>query len=52
MDFFIIGGQNIGELRDEIDRIKTLKKIDLLQYESCKNQYLKEDMELYGKEIY
>ena len=49
MDFFIIGGQNIGDLRDEIDRIKTLKKIDLIQYDSCKNQYLKEDMDLYGK---
>lgn len=34
------------------EEIMTLKKIDLFEYDLCQNQYLKEDMDRYGKKIY
>ena len=52
IDIIIKGGQNIPELKERIDCIKTLKKIDVFEYDKCRNQHLKEDMELYGKQIY
>ena len=32
-----------------VDEIMTLKKIDLFEYDLCQNEYLKEDMDRYGK---
>ena len=52
IDIIIKGGQNIPELKERIDCIKTLKKIDVFEYDKCRNPHLKEDMELYGKQIY
>ena len=43
---------DLRALRDELDRIPTLKKIDAIDYDSCKNIYLKEDIDNYGKSIY
>lgn len=39
-------------LQDEVDDIMTLKKIDLFEYNLCENEYLREDMDKYGKKIY
>lgn len=52
IDIVIKGGNHIGLLKEEIEHIKTLKKIDVFEYDKCKNQYLKEDIDLYAKKIY
>lgn len=52
VDFVVYGAVDIEHLREQIDGIATLKKIDLFEYELCQNQYLKEDMDRYGKKIY
>ena len=52
IDIIIKGGKDILSLKECIASIKTLKKIDIFEYEKCNNQFLKEDMELYGKQIY
>ncbi|MCD8330098.1 MAG: nucleotidyltransferase domain-containing protein, partial [Lachnospiraceae bacterium] len=40
------------DLKEEIERIPTLKKIDVFEYDQCRNSYLKEDMDCYGRKIY
>lgn len=52
IDIIVKGGDNIVELRECIDQIKTLKKIDVFDYDRCKNRFLKEDMDQYGRQIY
>ncbi len=52
IDIIIKGGENIPELKEKIDAIKTLKKIDVFEYDKCRNPHLKEDMDKYGKQIY
>ncbi len=52
IDIIIKGGTDIMGLKEEIDRIPTLKKIDIFEYDHCKNAYLKEDMDRYGLKIY
>ncbi|MBQ8085991.1 MAG: nucleotidyltransferase domain-containing protein [Lachnospiraceae bacterium] len=52
IDIIVKGCSNIGALKEDLDRIPTLKKIDVFNYATCKNEYLKEDMDKYGKQIY
>ncbi|MCD8240977.1 MAG: nucleotidyltransferase domain-containing protein [Lachnospiraceae bacterium] len=52
IDIVIKGGVRIFDLKEEIDRIPTLKKIDVFEYDKCKNKYLKEDMDRYGRKSY
>ncbi|MCD8105091.1 MAG: nucleotidyltransferase domain-containing protein [Lachnospiraceae bacterium] len=52
IDIIIKGGSDIFGLKDEIDRIPTLKRIDVFEYDKCENPYLKEDMDRYGRKIY
>ncbi|MCD8097460.1 MAG: nucleotidyltransferase domain-containing protein [Lachnospiraceae bacterium] len=52
IDIVIKGGVRIFDLKEEIDRIPMLKKIDVFEYDKCKNKYLKEDMDRYGRKIY
>lgn len=52
VDFIVYGPVNMEQLQEQIDEIMTLKKIDLFEYDLCQNQYLKEDMDRYGKKIY
>lgn len=52
IDIIVMGCQNIGQLKEALDTIPTLKKIDVFEYEKCNNEYLKEDMDKYGKQIY
>lgn len=52
IDVIIKGGKNVGLLREKISLIKTLKKIDIFEYDKCKNTFLREDMDSYGRQIY
>lgn len=52
LDFIVYGSVDMELLREQVDEIMTLKKIDLFEYDLCQNQYLKEDMDKYGKKIY
>lgn len=52
LDFIIYGPVDMEKLREQIDEIMTLKKIDLFEYDLCRNQYLKEDMDRYARKIY
>ena len=52
IDFVVKGCGDIDALREEIEEIPTLMTIDLFDYDSCQNPYLKEDMDRYGKQIY
>lgn len=52
VDFIVYGSVDIEKLQEEVDEIMTLKKIDLFEYDLCQNEYLKEDMDRYGRKIY
>ena len=52
IDFIVKGCENIGMLREEVDRVQTLKKIDLFDYDHIRNEHLKEAMDRDGKKIY
>jgi len=52
IDFIVYGQVDIESLQEQVDEIMTLKKIDLFEYDMCTNQYLKEDMDKYGRKIY
>ena len=52
IDFIVYGVKDIETLREEIDEIMTLKKIDIFDYDEVCNQYLREDMDEYGRKIY
>lgn len=46
------GCKDILKLEDAVEKIETLRKIDVVDYDTVRNQYLKEDIERYGKQIY
>jgi len=52
IDFIVYGCKNMLSLLDEIDEIPTLRKIDIFNYDEVCSEYLRKDMDLYGKEIY
>ena len=52
IDFIVYGPVDIMNLQEQVDEIMTLKKIDLFEYDLCQNQYLREDMDKYGRKIY
>ena len=52
LDFIIYGKADLERLQEQVDDTMTLKKIDLFEYDLCQNQYLKEDMDRYGRKIY
>ena len=52
IDFVVYGCKNFMKLEWEIDEIDTLRKIDLFEFESIKNEFLLEDIKKYGKQIY
>ena len=52
IDFVVYGCKDILNLEKEIANIDTLRKIDIFEYESIKNEFLKEDIGKYGKQIY
>lgn len=52
IDIAVSGVKDIYSLRDKIDDIMTLRKIDLLDLDDCENNLLLEDIHKYGREIY
>ncbi len=52
IDFVVYGCKDFMKLEWEIDEIDTLRKIDLFEFESIKNEFLLEDIKKYGKQIY
>ena len=52
VDFAVKGCKDILKLEDAVETIETLRKIDVVDYDAVRNQYLKEDIDQYGKQIY
>lgn len=52
IDFAVKGAEDIELLREQVDVIPTLKKIDLFDYDNCLNSSLKGAMDRYGRKIY
>lgn len=52
IDIIVKGVSDIGALKEQLDKIKTLKKIDVFDYDHCKNEHLLEAMNKYGRKIY
>ena len=40
------------QLEDDLLQIETLRKIDIVDFDSIRNEYLLEDTKKYGKQIY
>lgn len=51
-DIAVTGVKDIEGLREELDSIPTLYKIDLVDMDTCRNNLLKEDIQNYGCKIY
>ena len=49
IDFVVYGCPDIMKLEEDLTEIDTLRKIDILEYDSIHNPFLLEDIEKYGK---
>ena len=52
IDFVVYGCNNLIKLETELEQIETLRKIDIFDYDSIHNEFLREDIHKYGKQIY
>lgn len=52
IDFVVYGCRDVMKLEEELESIDTLRKIDIFDYDSIRNEYLLEDIRKYGKQIY
>lgn len=52
IDFVVYGCNNLIKLETDIEQIETLRKIDIFDYDSIHNEFLREDIHKYGKQIY
>lgn len=52
IDFVVYGCPDIDRLERDLEEIDTLRKIDVFDHDSIKNEYLLEDIKKYGKQIY
>ena len=52
IDFVVYGCSDILKLEKDLEEIDTLRKIDIFDYDSIRNEYLLEDIRKYGKQIY
>lgn len=52
IDFVVQGIRNKFDYLDEIDKIRTLKTIDIFDYDKCTNEFLNENIAKYGKQLY
>ena len=53
LDFAIKGYKgNMDSLIEEIDSIRTLKEIDIVNYDTINNALLREDIDKYGRKLY
>ena len=51
-DIAVSGVTDIDNLREALDDIPTLYKIDLADLDTCRNDLLLEDIATYGRKIY
>lgn len=51
-DFVVYGCNNLIKLETDLEQIETLRKIDIFDYDSIHNEFLREDIHKYGKQIY
>ena len=52
IDFVVYGCNNLIKLETDLEQIETLRKIDIFDYDSIHNEFLREDIHKYGKKIY
>lgn len=52
IDFVVYGCNNLKKLETDLEQIETLRKIDIFDYDSIHNEFLREDIHKYGKQIY
>ena len=52
IDFVVYGCNNLIKLETDLEEIETLRKIDIFDYDSIHNEFLREDIHKYGKQIY
>ena len=52
IDFVVYGCNNLIKLETDLEQIETLRKIDIFDYDSIHNEFLREDIHKYGKPIY
>lgn len=52
IDFVVYGKVDQFRMEDELEKIETLRNIDIFYFDEIKNEYLKEDIKKYGKCIY
>lgn len=52
IDFVVFGCNNLIKLETDLEQIETLRKIDIFDYDSIHNEFLREDIHKYGKQIY
>ena len=52
IDFVVYGCKDLSKLELDLEEIDTLRKIDIFDFDSIRNEYLLEDIKKYGKQIY
>ena len=52
IDFVVYGCNNLIKLETDLEQIETLRKIDIFDYDSIHNEFLREYIHKYGKQIY
>ena len=52
IDFVVYGCKDIMKLEKDLEKIETLRKIDIFDYDTLSNEFLLEDIKKYGKQIY
>lgn len=51
IDIAVTGVTDFEQLLEEVDRIPTLYRVDVLNLDTCRNELLLEDIKEYGKKI-
>ena len=52
IDFVVYGCNNLIKLETDLEQIETLRKIDIFDYDSIHNEFLREDIHKYEKQLY
>ena len=52
IDFVVYGEVDCFALENELEKILTVRKIDIFYYNEIRNEFLKEDIHKYGKKIF
>ncbi len=52
IDFVVYGCDDVTLLEERIDKIPTLRKIDIFNYDEVCSDELRENMDKYGRQIY